>query len=104
MGWFNRRVLQTVRDCGLRPVIGSVHPQDSRRPGAGTILRRLRRGAGPGAVIILHDGGWRIGVDRSQTLEAVDIITDELLEGGYRFETLGVFFGDESGGPKSKTG
>ena len=99
MGWFNRRVLRTAQDSGLQPVIGSVHPQDSRRPGFGTILRRLRRGVGPGAVIILHDGGWRIGVDRSQTLEAVDVITDELLAAGYRFETLGGFFGDTAGGP-----
>ena len=94
MGWFNPRVLQVVRDSGLQPVIGSVHPQDSRRPGIETILRRLRRGAGPGGVIILHDGGWRIGVDRSQTIAAVDIITDELLAAGYRFETIGQLFAD----------
>lgn len=102
MGWFNQRVLQVAQDSGLQPVIGSVHPQDSRRPGIGAILRRLRRGIGPGAVIILHDGGWRIGVDRSQTLAAVDVITDELLEAGYRFETMGKFFGDAAnlaGGP-----
>ena len=96
MGWFNRRVLRAVRDSGLEPVIGSVHPRDSRRPGLETILRRLRRGVGPGGVIILHDGGWRIGVDRSQTLEAVDVISDELLEDGYGFETVGGLFG---GGP-----
>ena len=95
MGWFNARVLQAASDSGLRPVIGSVHPQDSRRPGKETILRRLRSGVGPGGVIILHDGGWRIDVDRSQTIDAVDVITDELLEAGYRFETIGQLFGDE---------
>ena len=69
-------------------MIGCIHPQDSRRPGTVTILRRIRRRIEPGAIIILHDGGWRIGCDRSQTIAAVDIITDELLQAGYRFETL----------------
>lgn len=88
MGWFNDKVLEVARGAGYEPVIGSIHPQDSRQPGLETVLRRVRRRIEPGAIIILHDGGWRIGVDRSQTLAAVDIITDELLEAGYRFQTL----------------
>jgi len=88
MGWFNDKVLEVTRKSGYEPVIGSVHPQDSRQPGIDTILRRVRRRIEPGAIIIMHDGGWRIGVDRSQTLAAVDLITDELLESGYRFQTL----------------
>jgi peptidoglycan/xylan/chitin deacetylase (PgdA/CDA1 family) len=98
MGWFDWRVLQAAREIGLVPVIGSVHPRDSRRPGTEVILRRLRRGTGPGGVIILHDGGWRIGADRSQTLAAVDVIADELLQAGYRFETLSGLFGNTAGG------
>jgi peptidoglycan/xylan/chitin deacetylase (PgdA/CDA1 family) len=88
MGWINDKVLETARELGYEPVIGSIHPQDSRRPGTTTILRRIRRRLEPGAIIILHDGGWRIGCDRSQTIAAVDIITDDLLHAGYRFETL----------------
>ena len=88
MGWINDKVLETTRELGYEPVIGSIHPQDSRRPGTAIILRRIRRRLEPGAIIILHDGGWRIGCDRSQTIAAVDIITDELLLAGYRFETL----------------
>ena len=93
MGWFNDKVLEVTRGLGYEPVIGSVHPQDSRQPGLETILRRLRRSIDPGAIIILHDGGWRVGVDRSQSLAAVDIITDELLESGYRFQTLSELVG-----------
>jgi len=88
MGWFSDKVLEITRQLGYEPVIGSVHPQDSRQPGLETILHRVRPRIEPGAVIILHDGGWRIGVGRNQTLAAVDIITDELLESGYRFQTL----------------
>ena len=88
MGWINDSVLRVVRELGYEPVIGSIHPQDSRRPGREVILQRVRARIEPGAVIILHDGGWHLGVDRSQTLEAVDALTDELLEAGYGFETL----------------
>jgi len=88
MGWINDVVLNTMRGMGYEPVIGSIHPQDSRQPGLDVILRRVRRRIEPGAVIILHDGGWRVGADRGQTIAAVDILTDELLAEGYRFETL----------------
>jgi peptidoglycan-N-acetylglucosamine deacetylase len=88
MGWFNDYVLETIRSMGYEPVIGSIHPQDSRQPGREAILQRVRRRIEPGGVIILHDGGWRLGVNRQQTLEAVDILTDECLEAGYGFLTL----------------
>jgi peptidoglycan/xylan/chitin deacetylase (PgdA/CDA1 family) len=88
MGWINDRVLRVSRELGYEPVIGSIHPQDSRQPGLPEILRRLRRRLAPGAIIILHDGGWRIGASRQQTLQAVDILTDELLQAGYAFPTL----------------
>ena len=88
MGWFNDRVLAVATVMGYQPVIGSIHPQDSRQPGTETILRRIRRRIEPGAIIIQHDGGWRIACDRRQTIAAVDRITDELLAQGYRFETL----------------
>jgi len=99
MGWINDRLLAVARTMGYQPVIGNIHPQDSRQPGTQTILRRIRRRLAPGAIIILHDGGWRIGCDRSQTLAAVDTITDELLERGYRFETLSGLVGDNSDEP-----
>jgi peptidoglycan/xylan/chitin deacetylase (PgdA/CDA1 family) len=98
MGWFNDKVLEVTRGLGYEPVIGSVHPQDSRQPGLDTIVRRVRRRIEPGAIIIMHDGGWRIGVDRSQTLAAVDLITDELLDSGYRFQTLSELVDDTNQG------
>jgi len=88
MGWFTGRVLSIVRGLGYIPVIGSIHPQDSKRPGAEAIRERVLNRIEPGAIIILHDGGWRAGIDRSQTFEAVDRITDVLLEDGYSFDTL----------------
>ena len=88
MGWFNGRVLSVARGLGYIPVIGSIYPRDSRRPGADAIRERVLRRIEPGAIVILHDGGWRVGIDREQTLEATDRITDTLLEEGYQFDTL----------------
>lgn len=88
MGWFNDAVLAAIRSTGHTPVIGSIHPQDSRKPGTGIIVERTLRRVAPGAILILHDGGWRAGSDRSQSVAAVDEITDTLLSQGYRFATL----------------
>ncbi len=101
MGWINDVVLCTARELGYEPVIGSIHPQDSRQPGLEVILRRVRRRIEPGAILILHDGGWRIGADRGQTIEATDILTDELLAAGYRFETLSELAGTTRAGDVS---
>ena len=88
VGWFTPRVLKVARAMGYEPVIGTVHPGDSRRPGENAIVERVRQRIQPGAIIILHDGGWRVTADRSGTVGAVDRLTDELLDQGYRFETL----------------
>jgi peptidoglycan/xylan/chitin deacetylase (PgdA/CDA1 family) len=97
MGWFNRRVIAVAKGLGYRPVIGSIHPRDSRNPGVDVILERIRRRVEPGAIIILHDGGWSLGVSRRQTIEAADRITDELLADGYHFDTLSDLAGDSRG-------
>jgi peptidoglycan/xylan/chitin deacetylase (PgdA/CDA1 family) len=89
MGWFNDRVVREVVRMGYRPVIGSIHPHDSRQPAAEEIARHVLSRIEPGAIIILHDGGYRTGADRSQTVRAVDWITTELLDQGYRFQTVG---------------
>jgi peptidoglycan/xylan/chitin deacetylase (PgdA/CDA1 family) len=88
MGWITDKVLRISRQLGFEPVLGSSHPRDSSQPGKNVILRRLRRRLEPGAIIIMHDGGWRIGANRRQSLQAIDTFTDELLAAGYTFPTL----------------
>jgi peptidoglycan/xylan/chitin deacetylase (PgdA/CDA1 family) len=89
MGWFNERVLRVSRELGYEPVIGSINPHDSKRPGTGAIVERVLHSVKPGAIIILHDGGWRISVDRRQTLAATERLIDGLTERGYAIGTLG---------------
>jgi peptidoglycan/xylan/chitin deacetylase (PgdA/CDA1 family) len=88
MGWFSHRCLRVLEDEGYQPVIGNIHPEDSRRPHPDVVLDRIRPRLTPGSIIILHDGGWRAAVDRSPTVETVDRLTDELGEAGYQFVTL----------------
>ncbi len=88
MGWFSRRVLEIFRDMNYCPVLGNVYPQDSNRPGAEVIAHRVVSRMEPGSIVILHDGGWHSRIDRSQTIDAVDRMTDQLGEAGYRFDSL----------------
>ena len=89
MGWFSHRSLDQLSDLGYVPVIGDVHPRDSRQPSTEVILRRIHDRVSDGSIVILHDGGWYARVSRARTLEAVDRLTDELGEKGYRFLTVG---------------
>jgi peptidoglycan/xylan/chitin deacetylase (PgdA/CDA1 family) len=88
-GWYSERVLRSLRRQVQRPVLGNVYPRDSRRPGRDRIVQRVLDRIGPGAIVILHDGGWHAGVDRSQTVDAVDALIDRLGADGYRFQTVG---------------
>jgi len=93
MGWFSPRVLRVLAEEGFDPVIGSIHPQDSRRLPAERIEAYVMARIRPGSVVILHDGGRTPRTDRSGTVAAVDRIAGRLLAGGYRFETLSELVG-----------
>lgn len=97
MGWFSTRVLEQIVAADYVPVIGAVNPHDSRRPPASKIVERVRRRMEDGAIVILHDGGFHGRVDRSNTIEAVDRLTDEWLEQGKCFVTLGRMTGRDDG-------
>jgi peptidoglycan-N-acetylglucosamine deacetylase len=88
MGWFTASALRIVRKLGYEPVIGSIHPRDSTRPGVQVIVDHVMKRVGPGSIIILHDGGWSLRSDRSQSIRAAEYLLDELPRRGYRFETL----------------
>lgn len=88
MGWFNGNVLRIAAELGYRPVIGDVHPRDSRTPGTEIILQYILERVKPGSIVILHDGGWRLDADRSQSIEATRRFLAEMTDRGYAFETL----------------
>jgi cellulose synthase/poly-beta-1,6-N-acetylglucosamine synthase-like glycosyltransferase len=67
-----------------RVIYTDLDTQDWERPGVDAILRAGLPHHGEGAVVMLHDGGG----DRSQTVEALDLLLTELEHRGYTFDTV----------------
>jgi peptidoglycan/xylan/chitin deacetylase (PgdA/CDA1 family) len=83
-GFYNARMLRVFAQHEYQCALGSVYPFDPQLPfaryGAKVVLREVR----PGAVIILHDGGYK-GRNTEQVLRR---ILPELARRGYRVVTL----------------
>jgi peptidoglycan/xylan/chitin deacetylase (PgdA/CDA1 family) len=94
MGWFHAAGLKRLRELGYQPVIGDIHPRDFTSPGIDVIVDFVMERVSPGSIVILHDGGWRDGVDRSQTVAATERLIDHLEERKYQFQTLTELVGE----------
>ncbi|MBB2940689.1 peptidoglycan/xylan/chitin deacetylase (PgdA/CDA1 family) [Actinoplanes lutulentus] len=80
-GASNRTTRAVVRDEGLRILGWTVDTRDWQRPGAAVITRRAVRGARPGGVVLMHDGGG----DRRQTVASLENTIRKLKAAGYTF-------------------
>lgn len=78
------RVAAAAAQYGQRQVLWDVDTKDWAKPGAAKIERAILRGARPGAIILIHDGGG----DRSQTHTALSRVLPELTRQGYTFHPL----------------
>ncbi|MFE7032096.1 polysaccharide deacetylase family protein [Streptomyces sp. NPDC057621] len=85
-GWFrapygawNRAVFEIGADLGMEPLAWTVDTLDWTTPGAGSIERRVMKGAGPGVVVLSHDAGG----NRSQSVRALRDYLPRLLDSGY---------------------
>ncbi|MBT2286002.1 polysaccharide deacetylase family protein [Paenibacillus polymyxa] len=81
----NEEILSLATERGYR-TIGAVNgdARDWDNPGVKHILEYTRSAVQPGSVLIFHDGYG----DRSQTVEAVRVLVDELVGEGYRLVTV----------------
>ncbi|MNJ49953.1 Peptidoglycan-N-acetylmuramic acid deacetylase PdaC [compost metagenome] len=81
----NKDILQFVTDRGYY-TIGAVNGEarDWEQPGTEFIVEQTRKTVDKGKVLIFHDGYG----DRSQSVEAVRLLLDELQAEGYRFVTV----------------
>jgi peptidoglycan/xylan/chitin deacetylase (PgdA/CDA1 family) len=64
---------------------------DWRRPGVRKIVKNVLKDVRQGSIILLHDGDGdnnKCITDRSQTVQAAEIIIQKLKEKGYRFVTI----------------
>lgn len=75
---------QMAGELGLDVVLWTVDTQDWRMPGVDAIVNHILQNASPGAIFLMHDGGG----DRSQTIEALEIVLPQLRQQGYTFEAL----------------
>lgn len=79
-GAWNRNAFQLGADLGMEPLAWTVDTLDWTEPGTATIIRRVRKGAAPGVVVLSHDAGG----DRSQSVDALRTYLPELIDSGYR--------------------
>lgn len=71
-----------VRHLGYESVLGDIYPEDPRRPGTERIVARVLRRLRAGSIVILHDGSPLGERDRTQTVDAVDIILRQAADTG----------------------
>lgn len=77
-----------VRHLGYESVLGDVYPEDPRRPGTDRIVSRVLRRLRAGSIVILHDGSPLGERDRSQTVDAVDVILRQAARTGLSAVTV----------------
>ena len=88
-GLKNPALGDVVSGEGLTAIGWQVRGLDAMGADADTIAKRITRGARPGGIIMLHDGGGFGGrEDRTPTIEALPRIIDELTERGLSFRRL----------------
>ena len=82
-------VLRWLGERGTPIALWDVDPSDWARPGAALIAGRVLMRARPGTIILMHDGGG----DRAQTVAALPLIIEGLLDRGFRFTRVGALLG-----------
>jgi peptidoglycan/xylan/chitin deacetylase (PgdA/CDA1 family) len=83
-GSYNRHTLQVGRALGMLMVLWTIDTGDYRRPGVRAIVKAVLSRAGPGSIVLMHDGGG----PRRQTAQALPIMIRQLRRRGYRLVTV----------------
>lgn len=92
--WRQPMLFRRLRSLSLQPVSGKFcHSMEVFQPDGARIARRAIAKTKPGSILIFHDGFDGRGGNRSETVRAVRITTEELLRRGYRFVTVDELLG-----------
>jgi peptidoglycan/xylan/chitin deacetylase (PgdA/CDA1 family) len=83
-GWYSRAMIGVMRRHGYHCALGSVYPLDAAIPSASFAALYIMRHTGPGAVVVLHDGGSR----GRRTAKVLSEVLPELRRRGYRVVSL----------------
>ncbi|MET3508500.1 polysaccharide deacetylase family protein [Halalkalibacter oceani] len=86
LGHYNDEIISNVRENDYIVVMWSWHQDtyDWKNPGVKTIVNNVLSNICNGDIILFHD----FGGDRSQTVQALEIIVPELKRKGYQFVTV----------------
>ena len=99
--WRQPAILSMLARSGLTPVSGLFcHALEVFQVDAARIAARAMAKARPGVIIIFHDGYNARGGARAETVEAVRMTVDGLLDRGYRFVTVDQLLGVPAYGPR----
>ena len=83
-GHYNKRMIQTFRQHRYRCALGSIYPFDPQIPLPAFSAWVVRRNVRPGAIIILHDSGYK----GRNTIKTLRKLLPDLTRRGYRIVTL----------------
>ncbi len=82
-GLIDDRVRAASRRNGLQMVLWSLDSHDDRHPGAGRIRANVLRGARPGGIVLMHDGGHH-----PETVQALPGVIRGLRARGFHLVTV----------------
>lgn len=77
-------LLGWLAEAGMTTVLWDVDATDWAAPGTDVVVDNVATGVTSGSVVLMHDGGG----DRTQTVEALPRILEDLLARGYRPVTV----------------
>lgn len=89
MGLSNPRVFKAAAALGLKVVGWTARGLDTQIRDPERVVRRILRGARPGAIILLHDGN----IPPERLLPTVKLLLAKLREQGYQFARLDQLIG-----------
>jgi chitooligosaccharide deacetylase NodB len=75
------RSAAVAAELGMARLGWTVDPRDWSRPGVDAIVQAVHAQLRPGGVVLMHDAGG----DRSQTVQALDLLIPQLAEQGWTF-------------------
>jgi peptidoglycan/xylan/chitin deacetylase (PgdA/CDA1 family) len=83
-GAVNGAFKKQIRVLKLRTAMWDIDTLDWTKPGVHTLYRNAVRSTQPGDIVLMHDGG----ANRTQTIEALPLIIEDLRAKGYTLVTL----------------
>ena len=84
----SRDLCQTVKSKNMNIILWSnIDVRDWSNPGVNSIVSTIENKVENGNIIILHDYNT-VRNDKSQTIQALEIVIQKLKEKGYKFVTI----------------